>query len=174
LDQRRFVLFLALSMLLFLLAQMLFPPPVKKPAPAGPAAGGPADGKGQPPENGAAKEDEGKAPPLEGEQAAAAKPQAAVPQVAAVAEPTQFVTLGSLDPDSGYRMLVTLTNTGASIRRAEMSSPRFLDQHDRSGYLGELELASVDGGVKVQVVVAGTPAAAPTADFKPGDVIVGI
>ena len=83
-----------------------------------------------------------------------------MPPVAAAAVPTQFVTLGSLDPESGYRMLVTLTNAGAAVRRAEMTSPRFRDQHDRSGYLGELELNDVDGGVEVQVVGAGTPAAA--------------
>ena len=59
----------------------------------------------------------------------------------------KYVTLGSLDMDSGYRMLVTLTNAGAAVHRAEMASSRFRDQHDWSGYLGELELKNVPGGV---------------------------
>ncbi len=91
----------------------------------------------------------------------------------------QYVTLGSLDMTSDYRMLITLTNAGAAVRRAEMASPRFLDQDDWSGYLGELELKNVAGGVQVQVVGAGTPAAKATQEGKPaplelGDVIVGI
>ncbi len=155
-----------LSMMLFLLAQIIFPLPANKPGPAAPAAGAAADEKDQPAEKAAAQAD----------QAAAAKPQAAgpvaVPQVAAVAVPTQFLTLGSLDPTTGYRMLVTVTTTGATVRRAEMTSGRYLDQHDWSGYLGELELANEGGGAKVQVVGAGTPAAA--AGIEPGDVIVGM
>ena len=42
-------------------------------------------------------------------------------------------------------MLVTFTNEGAAVRRVELSSPRYLDLHDRGGYLGHLELAA-DGG----------------------------
>ena len=93
--------------------------------------------------------------------------------MAAVGEPTQFVTLGSLDPTTGYRMLVTLTNAGAAVRRAEMTSRRYLDQHDWSGYLGELELTNADGGVKVQVV-GRRHAGRRRRRLQPGDVIVGI
>ena len=73
-------------------------------------------------------------------------------------------------------MLVTLTNAGAAVRRAEMASPRYRDQHDWSGYLGELELKDVPGGVQVQVVGAGTPAASHRGKpaIEAGDVIVGI
>ena len=78
----------------------------------------------------------------------------------------------SLDPKSGYRMLVTLTNAGASVVRAEMSSPRYRDQEDWNGYLGDLELKNSSGGVQVQVVGAGTPAA--NAKIEAGDVIVGV
>jgi len=172
LDRQRFITFLILSMMMFLAAQIIFPPPVKKPGPAAPGAGAPVDEKGQPVGDAAAPAEDGKAPSDPSD--AAAKPQAAVavPQVAAVGEPTQYLTIGSLDPADGYRMLVTVTNTGAAVRRAEMTSGRYLDQHDWSGYLGELELVDADGGAKVQAVGAGTPAAA--AEIKTGDIIVGI
>jgi YidC/Oxa1 family membrane protein insertase len=92
---------------------------------------------------------------------------------AAVADvPTQFFSLGSLDLETGYRMLVTLTNKGAAVRRAELASPRYRDQHDRSGYIGELELTPVEGGVEVQFVGPGTPAA--EAGIKAGDVITAV
>jgi YidC/Oxa1 family membrane protein insertase len=65
---------------------------------------------------------------------------------------------------SDFRMLVTLTNSGAAVHRAEMASSRFRDQHDWSGYLGEVDLKDAPGGVQVQVVGAGTPAAKATAD----------
>jgi YidC/Oxa1 family membrane protein insertase len=72
-------------------------------------------------------------------------------------------------------MLVTASNVGASIRRAEMASPRYRDQHDWSGYLGELEAENVANGVRVRVVGAGTPAAkASPRAIEPGDVIVAI
>ena len=69
-------------------------------------------------------------------------------------------------------MLVTLTNAGAAVVRAEMSSPRYRDQEDWNGYLGDLELKNVPGGVQVQVAGAGTPAA--NAKIEAGDVIVGV
>jgi YidC/Oxa1 family membrane protein insertase len=156
-----------LSVAAMLLFSVLFPPPPPQPAAPGAAqeaqeadapekaAEGPADAESQ-----LAEQPPGM-PPVE-----------KMPAVAAVEVPAQFFTLGSLDPQSGYRMLVTLSNTGASVRRAEMTSPRYRDQHDRSGYLGELELVAVDGGVKVQAVGSGTPAA--DAGLAVGDVIVGV
>src|ERR1700742_1734260 len=51
--------------------------------------------------------------------------------------PEQWVTLGSADPASDYRMLVTLTNRGAAVERIELNSPRYRDVEaweDRSGY----------------------------------------
>lgn len=117
------------------------------------------------------------------EAAEAPAPPAAAPdqpgQLAASEAPVRYVTIGSLDFDSDYRMLVTLTSAGAAIERVEMASSRFRDQHDWTGYLGELALKDVRGGAEVRVVGAGTPAARATADGKsaplePGDVIVGI
>jgi YidC/Oxa1 family membrane protein insertase len=148
----------------------LFPPqrPPVKPAPA-------ADAKAD-----AAAADE-KAKP-DAELKPAPQPPvapAALPAVAAGEAPLQYATLGSLDMDSDYRMLVTLTSAGAAVHRAEMASDRFRDQHDWSGYLGDLELKNVPGGAQVQVVGAGTPAATATAAGKPaplepGDIIIGL
>jgi YidC/Oxa1 family membrane protein insertase len=152
------------------LFSILFPPPqaVKKPAQPGAAQ---ADGK---------QEAEGAADPAvaeadqpeHGDDPADQAAQAAEAAQAPVNVPQQFLALGSLDPQTGYRMLATFTNQGGALQRAEMTSPRWRDQHDRSGYLGELELKEVEGGLEVQVVGAGTPAAEAT--IAVGDVIVGI
>jgi YidC/Oxa1 family membrane protein insertase len=85
--------------------------------------------------------------------------------------PLTYSTLGSVDPDSPYRGLFTFTNQGGGLKRVELANPRFRDLHDRSGYLGHLELiADKAGGVRVQVVGAGTPAA--LAGLEVGDRIV--
>ena len=95
------------------------------------------------------------------------------PAVAAAAkEPRRWVTLGSADEKSPYRMLVTLGNRGAALARIELSSPRYHDLDDRSGYLGHLVMED-DGlrdGCPVQVVGDGTPAKA--AGLQVGDLIV--
>ncbi len=77
--------------------------------------------------------------------------------------------LGSLDPSGESKMLVTLTSRGAAIERIELAGERFHDQEDRSGYLGHLALEGFDGKVRVGVVGMGTPAAA--ADIRQGDLI---
>jgi YidC/Oxa1 family membrane protein insertase len=159
-----------ISVAVMMLFSILFPAP--PPPPKQPAAVEGEQAKALDEANGQAAEAEIASPADDGsQQPDVAEPVAEVPQAAA-AVPTQFFSLGSLDPDSGYRMLVTATNTGAAIRRAEMTSPRYRDQHDRNGYLGELELSPVDAGLQVQVVGAGTPAA--NAGLAVGDVIVGI
>jgi YidC/Oxa1 family membrane protein insertase len=85
--------------------------------------------------------------------------------------PARFATLGSVDPDSPYRMLVTFTSQGAAVVRIELSSPKFCDLEDRSGYLGHIviDTAARGAGCKVDVVGEGTPAA--KADLRPGDLI---
>ncbi len=75
----------------------------------------------------------------------------------------QWVTLGSMDPTSPYRMLVTLTNQGAAVVRAELNTEKYRDVQEPSGYLGQIvadeRLAGKDSdGVTVQVVGPGTPA----------------
>ncbi len=90
--------------------------------------------------------------------------------------PEQWFTLGSAaEPDnktSPYEMLVTLTSRGAAVERIELSSPRYLDIDDRSGYLGNLQLTSDKAGCKINVVGPGTAAAA--AGLEAGDVIAQI
>ncbi len=99
-------------------------------------------------------------------------------QIKAVAEPEapeQWVTLGSADETSPYRMLVTLTNKGAAIARVELSSGLYRDVDDRSGYLGHMIISgdgTAPGGCRVQIVGPGTPAA--EAGMKNGDVIQSI
>ncbi|GAB6165828.1 YidC/Oxa1 family insertase periplasmic-domain containing protein [Thermostilla marina] len=88
--------------------------------------------------------------------------------------PEAIITLGSLETNGPYRMLVTLTSRGAAVERVEFSSRKYLDLEDRSGYLGELgdddDVRS--NGFRVRVVGPGTPAA--DAGLRPGDVIVSV
>jgi hypothetical protein len=132
LDQRRFIAFLLMSIGAMLLFNRLFPPPQPAAPPAGQVANAPADEK--------AKKDDA-APKADGKSEdqpkdAAEKPAANIgplPAVAAANATEQYVALGSLDMNSDYRMLVTLTSAGAAVHRAEMASSRFRDQHDWSG-----------------------------------------
>ncbi len=91
-----------------------------------------------------------------------AKPNGAPAPV--VEHPRQLVTLGSGDPQSPFRELVTLTTSGAAVVRVELNSLKYLDQQDRSGYFGHLELSAAPNGAPqgavVNVVPPGTPAAA--------------
>ena len=87
----------------------------------------------------------------------------------------RWVTLGSADPDSPYRMLVTLTDRGAAVERIELNSPRYVALTDPNGFLSEtagyLGNLALDGNV-VRVVGPGTPA--DKAGLKPGDRIEAI
>ena len=88
--------------------------------------------------------------------------------------PLRYVTLGSMDPKSRFRMLVTLTSRGAAVVRIELNDPRYRDTEIRSGYLGEL-IASREvpfGKCVVEVVGPGTPAA--LAGIQPGDCILSM
>jgi YidC/Oxa1 family membrane protein insertase len=130
----------------------------------------------------AEKKPEAKPKPPESKPAETPKPaevKAATKKPAAPEVPEQLVTLGSLDPKSTYRMLVTLTNRGAAVVRTELNDPKFRDVEDRSGYLGHLSLDGAQGaiigtggGYRVEVVGPGTPAA--EAGLKLGDVIVAL
>lgn len=100
-----------------------------------------------------------------------------------------LITLGSLDPASPFRELVTLTNLGAAVVRIELNSPRFGDLEDRSGYLGHPALDEILNenqqlapdererrvkllGCRVDAVGPGTPAA--RAGLEPGDLITSV
>ena len=106
-----------------------------------------------------------------------------------VAPDPTLVTLGSLDPASPFREMVTLTNLGAAVVRIELNSPRFDDLEDRSGYLGHPALDEILNennqlapdererrvkllGCRVDVVGPGTPAA--RAGLEPGDLITAV
>ncbi|MBX3432539.1 MAG: YidC/Oxa1 family insertase periplasmic-domain containing protein [Pirellulales bacterium] len=164
--ERRFVLFLTVAMFILLanawwtISHM--PPPQEKPPVDAQADAAPkgADKRFAAVEKGAGADDE------PAEQA----PAAGEPEDV---HPRQYVTLGSLDPKSPYRMLATLTNEGAGVRRIELASSRYLDLYSleqRIGYLGHLELAPERGGLRVGAVGLGTPAAA--AGLLPGDLVV--
>jgi len=93
----------------------------------------------------------------------------------------RFVTLGSLDPNDPYRMLVTLTNRGAALTRVELNELSYADNQDSSGYLGQIvvdeslawnESSLGLSGVRAQVVGKGSPA--ERAGIKRGDLIVGM
>jgi YidC/Oxa1 family membrane protein insertase len=170
----RYALFVVLSIGLLVanayLMSWLSPPkppaPEKPPlaqAPKAPGkAGEPAVGKTAPVELGkkeAAKPADAKPEPA-GKEAAKPAPVAPKPAVAEVKVPDRWLTLGSLNPDGDYRMLVTLTSRGAAVQRIELSSPRFHELEDRSGYLGHVvaDEAVRGNGCPVQVVGHGTPA----------------
>ncbi len=160
-EQRRFIVFVMLSVAVLMISTHWFgqqqPQQQQPAAPVGQEADQPAAQPG-------------------GDDAAEPAAQPAAQPLAELAAPadaaTEFVTLGSIDPKTGYRMLATLTNRGAAVQRVEMSSPRFLDLDNRSGYLGALAPQDVDGGVEVRAVGPGTPAA--LAGIEAGDVIVAV
>jgi len=176
----RYALFVVLSFGLLLLNLYLMskfnPPAPEDPAAAPEVAAGPEDGEDPDSPEGEA-EDPPDQPPEPGPDSA--DPEAEEP--AAVAEgppaaeepelPLDGVTLGSLDPASPYRMLVTLTNRGAAVTRIELNGSRFHDLEDRSGYLGHVVLDRTlrGSGCPVQVVGRGTPA--DLAGLREGDLI---
>lgn len=104
-------------------------------------------------------------------------------------KPETFHTLGSLDPNSTDRYLLTVTTHGGAIKRVESNFRQkrknrlaYRDYEYKGGYLGELELLETvvgaegdnpgKNGLKIQVVGPGTPAA--MAGLKVGDAIVSL
>lgn len=178
---RRYIAFFAASFAIIMLWQMWFPPrpPVEKKDEVAAAEqqedAKPAEQQGD--EQPAAQEDEQPASEeSEGDQDEAADPDAQPPQQPAIAAPVvnspPFLTLGSIAPDGKYRFAATFNSHGATIHRLELSSLSYRDLHERYGFLGQLELIPSQGGVKVQVVVPGSPAA--NAGLKTDDLITAI
>lgn len=166
----RYALFLALSFGILALNMWLNPPPPPKP----PAPEKVAD-RPQPGADKVAAKPEGIAKDEPKKAKATAPADEKAEEIAPQPEPeTQWLTMGSADPNSPYRMLVTLTNRGAAVASIELSSPRYRDLEWRSGYMGRLIIDSQkrDGGAVVQVVGAGTPAA--EAGIRAGDIIRSI
>jgi YidC/Oxa1 family membrane protein insertase len=176
--ERRFILFVTLSILVVLgwtqLWQTLNPPPPAEKPPAvaqrenapGPKPGDKRAAAAEPKKVATAAEKS----PLPATIKAAPKPAAGT-EKPEKAFPDQWAAIGSVDPKSPFRMLVTLTNRGAAVERIELSSPKYRDLEDRSGYLGHLgkEEDRLGDGCRVDVVGAGTPAA--EAGLRPGDII---
>lgn len=173
-NRSRFIVFLALSTVI-VIANLTFMwwwqknhPQVARKKPPQVAAKEPVK-KGEkkpdekPPEKAEAQEEK------QGEAEVAAEPEPARPE-----PELEFRTLGSVDSAGVYRMLATITNRGAAVERIELSSPRFHDLEDRSGYLGHLEgtKPAEKAGCLVRVVGAGTPAA--KAGLEVGDIITAI
>lgn len=103
---------------------------------------------------------------------------------APVTEPEQappenkLVTLGSLNPSSGYRFLVTFNSEGGAIQRVELNAQnrkgrlKYRDLEVDGGYIGHLNGLENPSGCEVQTVGDGTPAA--LAGIQPGDVITSL
>ncbi len=91
-----------------------------------------------------------------------------------------WLTLGSMDPASGYFMLVTLNSRGGGVERIELTERderggfKYRRVDVRHGYLGYFagESASSTNGVLVNVVGPGTPA--EIAGIRVGDVIQSV
>ena len=185
--ERRYILFIALSLAIVFGSQLLqatfFPKPPEPAAdPALAAQDASDDGEAAAAGESAADADASAAASVS-DADAAAEPEAAAAagegdgegtpgDVAAAPATRTRWTLGSLDPANPAGMLVTLSSRGAAVERIELAGSQFHDQDDRSGYLGHLALASDPAGCRVQVVGPGTPAAA--AGLVAGDVIVKV
>ena len=100
--------------------------------------------------------------------------------VAADSGVQQWMTLGSLDPKSPYRMLVMFDSRGAAVARVELNSDRYKAIDDATGYFGHLAFPEHAGAApRIGVVGPGTPAArAEPADngakLAVGDVITAV
>lgn len=168
-DQRRLFLFLTLCFLL-MIAFGPKPKPPQKPA-DGEAAQLAEDGQQENAADDAAAEPETLTSATSDASATSENELGEQAPLDNVAADLEYITLGSVDPVSPYRQLVTLTNQGAGVRRIELSRPQFRDLHDRGGYLGHLELVpSEGGGLRIQSIGDGTPAA--DAGLEIGDRIV--
>ena len=90
--------------------------------------------------------------------------------------PSQTVTLGSMDPTKGYNLLITLSSQGAGLKRAELVEPnpkgdfKYRALEHEGGYLGFLDLTE-DG--TIQSVPDGSPAALATSSDANGGLEVG-
>ena len=92
--------------------------------------------------------------------------------------PREFISLGSLSPDSPFRFLVTLDSRAGAIRRIELNERnkkgdyRYREVIEKGGYLGDLGLSNEESGLLVNVVGNGTPA--HEAGLQPQDIITGV
>ncbi len=109
-------------------------------------------------------------------------PDKLAPDQPAPQRPTrpEWSTLGSMDPNAGYFMLVTLNSRGGGVERIELTernqdgSFKYRRVDVRDGYLGYFagEPSTESDGVVVNVVGPGTPA--QLAGVQVDDVIVSV
>jgi YidC/Oxa1 family membrane protein insertase len=170
----RTLLFVALSIGILLLHSYVtakFRPP--KPVAAKPPLQDRAEAKPDADKPAKPAEGEAEKAPEKEQQPPAAEAEPAVAE-AAPELPEKLISIGSADPASPYRLLVTLTSRGAAVVRTELNSPRYRDVDDRSGYLGHVAFdTGLRGeGCPVEVVGKGTPA--EEAGLHVGDLITSI
>jgi len=176
---KRLLNFVLVSTLIFIgymeILKIVRPAPEPAPDAVAEQAKDPAEGEGAPlaPVNDPANqlaEGSGEQPEpesdagAEGEEASA---EAEVEPDAVAAAEHKLFTLGSVDPASGYPMLITFNSKGAAVERIELSNPKYCDLYDKSAYIGHLGLSA--SSTEVTVVGDGTPAA--KAGIKVGDTI---
>lgn len=79
--------------------------------------------------------------------------------------PEKLVTLGSMNPDKNFNLLVTLSSRGAGIEQAELvsqTSPgkfKYRALEYKGGYLGHLGLVESVSGLRIRTIPDGSPAA---------------
>ena len=185
--EKRLLLFLALSMTIIYI-QMTISNALRKPPAGQQVQGEPADGAAKDGAGGQAKAEPDAEKKRNGADTVAQpaivqegnqSPRENAGPVAdsdSPPEPRRWLTIGSLDPQSPYRMLVTLNSAGAAVERVELNSPRYRDLEDetRHGYLGHLALENgpQGKGCVVRMVGPGSPAA--LAGIQLGDTILSI
>ncbi len=76
--------------------------------------------------------------------------------------PQSWVAVGSLNPDSDYRMLVWFNSQGGTIECVALNQPRYKDIEYQYGFPGYLAPSETPDGVRINAVGDGTPAAAAT------------
>ena len=152
-EQRRFFLFLALSMAILMgwmnIGPILLPGLFPKPKPRKPAQArqveAPKDEKEKPQVDVSAPSDEGQSGEMvsqdqepatsdgDANEAAPAELDEKALAIALPDHPAETVVLGSKDPESGYFLEVSLTNVGASVVEIELNDERYktLDQPDK-------------------------------------------
>ena len=94
------------------------------------------------------------------------------PQPELPAAQQNWFSIGSLDPASGYKMLVTFNSKGGAVERIELNNPRYSDLEDKTAYIGHLACTKGKVGAQVNAVGNGTPA--DQAGVQVGDQITAI
>lgn len=104
-------------------------------------------------------------------------------EVAPPPDPNQalekVITLGSMDPKKGYRLLVTATSRGGGIERIELVDEKKEDRfryralEHRGGYLGYLGWRPTSGGVLITTVPNDSPASMASSSQTTGALAVG-